>query len=81
MPKFIVTFKTPDAVADCIQGTVARYAVHEAPPGEFDEVAERVDELTKQLKNFAAKWVQYGELVHIEFDTDTGTATVLPTGR
>jgi hypothetical protein len=69
--KFIVTFKTPDAVLDAIE--------RELPPaivGNQEEESLRAYEVEK-LAEFVAKWVRYGEYVDIEFDTEAGTATVL----
>jgi len=85
MPKFTVTFKTPDAVADAaVEAGNAEAAERMAGLGRPAEEGEQ-DELatywTKCFKEFAGKWVRYGEYVTIEFDTEAGTATVLPAGR
>lgn len=56
--KFIVFFKTPDAVD---------YAV--------EDLSEEEQDIAKQ---FARKFVEYGENLQVEFDTEKGTATVLP---
>lgn len=31
----------------------------------------------EEFKEFCSKWVEYGELIRIEFDTEKRTATVL----
>lgn len=45
-----------------------------------DELVEMKGYWKKCFEAFAAKWVKYGEYVTIEFDTDAGTATVVPAG-
>jgi len=86
MPKFCVTFKTPNAVDDPAGEEAVREATKRLTElGRGEDLGEEHEELTeywkKSFKEFAAKWVRYGELVTIEFDTDAGTATVLPAGR
>ena len=61
--KLKVTFKSPDAL-DCAL-TDARYN------GATMEDLDAVTQLT-------SRFLQYGEYVTIEFDTESGTATVLP---
>jgi hypothetical protein len=68
--KFIVTFKTPDAVLDAIERELPR-----AIEGTEEEGLRAYE--AEKLEAFAAKWVRYGEYVDIEFDTEAGTATVL----
>lgn len=85
MAKFCVTFKTPDAVDDPAGEEAVREASRRLKElGRGDDLGEEHEELTeywkKCFKAFAAKWVKYGEYVTIEFDTDAGTATVLPAG-
>lgn len=41
-------------------------------------VDEHGQEFKEEIKETAQKFVRYGELVTIEFDTETQTATVLP---
>jgi hypothetical protein len=80
--KFRVTFKAPDAVSDS-----ARVAAEDqarrilAPAGPELDAREETDlaqALHDDLLAFAGKWVEYGEYVTVEFDTDAGTATVVP---
>lgn len=70
--KFIVTFKTPDAVRTTIENVL--------PPaiqGDNEEEELYIYKVEK-LVEFTAKWVKYGECITIEFDTEAGTATVVP---
>ena len=73
--KFKVTFKTPDAVTD---------AVKEAAEQEVSEIVDAEErsiqqsELAEQLSDFASTWVKYEEYITVEFDTEKGTATVVP---
>ncbi len=60
--KFIVTFKTPDAVDDALADC------------SFVEKAASTERLAKRL---AEKFFEYGEYANIEIDTEAGTATVL----
>lgn len=44
--------------------------------------ALNIDDLEQEdAAQFANKWVEYGEYVRIEFDTNAGTATVLKLKR
>lgn len=74
--KFRVTVKSPDGVYESI-----REAAEESvePLGLDKEEAEYLCEKRQEsLSEFAAKWVKYGEYITVEFDTEAGTATVVP---
>jgi len=62
--KFVVTFKTPNALDDIIDYE------------EFENEEER-EEQREALQVIADKFLKYGELISIEFDTEVGTAKVL----
>ncbi len=68
-----VTFKTPDAVDDAIDGFF-----ESGPP--FYTAEERID-LRQRMDNATKQWVEFGEYIEVEFDTEKGTATVLPVSR
>jgi len=55
--KFIVTFKSPDALDTSLE--------------DYPELD------AEKAKEFAEKWIEYGEYIDIEFDTAKGTATVV----
>lgn len=63
MAKFIISFKTPDAISDTVTEL-------ENDGFSEDEAAE--------AEALAKKFIEYGECAHIEFDTETGEAKVLP---
>ena len=65
--KIRITFKTPDAVDDAINDL---------------ELDENLDEEAKlevldSVTEFINKFVKYGELITVEFDTEDKTATVV----
>lgn len=74
--KIRVTFKDPDVVADeierCVSADVATLGLSKV---EADAVAELRAE---KVVEFVSKWVKYGEYITVEFDTDAGTAVVVP---
>ena len=82
--KFRVTFKTPDAVEDCIRHHLQQNAeVERNPDGseEFVVYRGRLNMCHSKVfacLNTAAKFVNYLEYITIEFDTETNTAVVIP---
>lgn len=78
--KFRVSFKTPDAVQYAIAGQL----IHAIPPestGENEGVWDARQELKERLQAVTDKFVSHGECVTIEFDSETGTATVVEKGK
>ncbi len=73
--KFRVTFKTPDALDEPTREAGTEMARQRS--GNDDENACY---WAASLREFASKWVKYGEYVTIEFDYNMGTATVVPSG-
>lgn len=65
--RFKVLFKTPDTMQDSITSAVDQL-------GLTDE--EEKHRITMQLAEVAEDYIQYGENVVLEFDTDTGGVTV-----
>lgn len=82
--KFRVMFKTPDAVSGAVGQVVHGETNRQLREGgqDFDEeeFAAAADHILHNAIVFTRKWVKYGEYVTIEFDTEAGTATVIPTG-
>lgn len=79
--KFRVTFKDPDGPADCLQEEAQR--IVDAIPGvkdslDDDEREALIDSKQEKLTEFAARWLDCGEYVTVEFDTEAGTAVVVP---
>jgi len=60
--KILLGFKTPDVMYEATRHF-----------GVSEEEEERANAVSRILR----KWIQYGECVTIEFDTEKGTATVL----
>jgi hypothetical protein len=70
--KFTVTFKDPQALDAAWEEEVS--SMQEVP----EDAAEpwMADQWEQEFREFLSQWVRYGEYVTIEFDTETGTATV-----
>lgn len=73
--KITISFKDPDAVD---------YAIESAVEVAVDEMCLPVDESnavfeikTGKAREALSKFVEYGEYLRVEFDTEAGTATVL----
>jgi hypothetical protein len=77
--KLTVSFKTPDAAEHAVFEALED---HEDLEGieDAEELLDKRLELEDGLKEALSKWIQYSEYVRIEFDTEAGTATVLPAG-
>lgn len=83
--KFRINFKDPDGVHDSISEIIkdSLATLRAKVPEEFvleDEGFEEVygDAKRKELEPTLDKWLRYNEYITIEFDTETGTATVIP---
>ncbi len=74
--KVCVTMKCPDAVDEAIEEAVHFALLNQNIPQTEREALE--EEQIPLVQARLRKWVQHGEYVRIEFDTDAGTATVLP---
>jgi len=74
--KFIVTFKTPDAVECTIDEIVKEHV--EFKELEGDEAEEEAFLLKEKMTEFADRFVKYGETISIAFDMDEETATAVP---
>jgi hypothetical protein len=70
-------FKDPDTMPDAVSDAVHK---SERPSGisvgEWQSIkASRTCEVQSDIVD---KWMDYGEYIMVEFDTDAGTATVIP---
>lgn len=72
--KFKVTFKTPDAVYESVKDIAEQEACGIV---DADENCDRQSEIRTELEDFASKWVKYGEVITVEFDTEKGTANIV----
>lgn len=75
--KFCITFKDPDRVGDSIE-EMANEQVSAIPNIDEEEREALLESRKKKIDGLLEKWIEYGEYVEIEFDTDAGTATVVP---
>jgi hypothetical protein len=76
--KFRITLKDPDGFYEGIdEATFASVKSHlgEDPDSDVEEAVSNV--ARQKIEDFIEKWVEYGEYVTLEFDTDTGTAVVV----
>ncbi len=76
--RFTVTFKTPDAV-DRAFGDLTEEAL--GLEGDPEDVERDLSDRKDDLRTFLERWVRNGEVVYLEFDTESKTATVLPARR
>lgn len=75
--KFKITLKDPDGFSDGISEAAEKSLGDTSglSDSERESVAEdRIESIGEALR----KWVEYGEYIEIEFDTEAGTATVVP---
>jgi hypothetical protein len=71
--KISITFKDPDGVYESIQEAVAVSVRDIADHDEREAIAEtRTEKVNAALK----RWIEYGEYLRVDFDTDAMTATV-----
>jgi tryptophanyl-tRNA synthetase len=87
--KITISFKTPDAIAMTIQDQLLdlenrfleRHRV-ECKRDLSDQLAEELSEMRQDLKHCIAsaaeRWIQYGEYLRVELNTEANTCTVLP---
>jgi hypothetical protein len=90
--KITLTFKTPDAVETALEHAM-QFFIYQFLQDQGDEVPaeltaaqqEELDEKRQQqrehLTALLERWIQYGEVLTVEFDTEKGTCQVLPVTR
>lgn len=73
--KFRVDLKDPDGFYDAVE-EVVKDSIPRGLSKEENKVilADRVEEVFEKIE----RWVKYSEYITIEFDTEAGTATVVP---
>lgn len=75
--KFTVTLKDPDGFYESFKD--AAEASVSSLEGVSDKEREQLAEMRlEQIKEQTSRWVEYGEYIEIEFDTEAKTATVVP---
>jgi hypothetical protein len=75
--KIRITFKDPDGVWECVREAAAEQ-IGDTPGLDKEERELLIDSRQEKISDALEKWIEYGEYVEIEFDTDAGTATVVP---
>lgn len=66
-----LTFKTPDALDDAVNNAICKSGP------EYDEQDEEDEEYQREaLKKKLSNWIEYGEYVYLEYDTEKKTMTV-----
>lgn len=74
--KLTITWKTPDA-GDYDIREAAERAVDGLADVDPDERAWLIQEQAEAISEALSKWIDYGEIMTVEFDLEAGTATVL----
>ena len=75
--KFRITMKDPDGPYECIQDEAKKSL--KAIEGLSEDDREALHEnRVNEMRAFASKWMEYGEYIEVEFDTEAETATVIP---
>jgi hypothetical protein len=72
--KLRVNFKTPDAVADAIFDAM----MNDSEDALIGLRQGNTSDLEDRLQEVVNKFVEWNECLTIEFDTEEGTATVVP---
>jgi hypothetical protein len=72
--KFTVTMKDPDGLHTSLEDAVFG-AMPEGLPKEEQEML--MESRREKARKFAGKWLEYGEYVELEFDTEAGTCVVV----
>lgn len=79
--KFRVTFKTPDAVEyACREQVLREIEIINDSIGNLltgEEIEAKVEERVERALNIVQEWVEYNEMITVEFNTNRGTATVV----
>jgi len=75
--KLKLTTKDPDGVCEMIR-EAAENQVREMEGLDDDESESLIESRYKKIDEQLEKWIKYSEYIFIEFDTELGTATVLP---
>lgn len=76
--KFRVTMKDPDGAGDSIQEAAEKAVV--ALNLDAEEAEAVLEKRVEKLRAFVRPWMEYGEYITIEFDTEAGTASVVRKG-
>jgi len=83
MTKFRVTLKDPDGVFESVRDHAESIAAEAKKSPAVAELADGdwAGSIQAAIGKKIERWVEHGEYVIIEFDTDAGTATVVEVGK
>ena len=76
--KIHITLKDPHTMHDAVTDAVAEDVKHLSGLSDHERAAianERAIEIQSEISD---RWMEYGEYLRFEVDTDTWTATILP---
>ncbi len=77
--KITLCFKQPDVIDQALEDNLPtfQYDDNGNEVELFGEALEEVEDKREAAKEFLRKWLLYSELLTVEFDTETNTATVV----
>lgn len=74
--KFTVNIKDPDVFDDAIRDAVKQEVAGLGLPTDEQELV--TEARVEKTQEFIRRWVEYGECITVEFDTEARTAVVVP---
>lgn len=77
--KFTIMMMDPDGPDVCIR-EAAKQVVANIEGVDEDEREYLIESRHEKLKEFVSQWLEWGEYIYIEFDTEAGTATLKKAG-
>ena len=78
--KFKITMIDPDGAYDSLQDA-AKQAAAEVTGVDDDEREALVEYKMDKIQGIAKQWLEYGEYLTVEIDTEANTCTVLKRNR
>lgn len=75
---YTVTFKDPDGVTESVGDDLRDQLKEKYPDLDEDEFQILYESRYEKAHVFLSRWIEYGEYLTVEFDTEKGTATVVP---
>lgn len=75
--KVRVTLKDPDSMADAVTQAARKEVCGLLALSNSERALILTDRTSDTYEAIASKWMRYGVYLCVEFDTETGTATVI----
>lgn len=75
--KIKITMKDPDGFSECFEEAVRESVKADAPGMSEDDREAVVERRKERAYDDLKRWVEYGEYITVEFDTDEMTARVI----